>query len=180
MIPEPIGAMIPEPIKHVIALSMFCFLSAVSFAGGWYVTRSHYEAEISKMERDTAIRDKAVAEANTAALTEANARSDKAIADLARLEQTRLQQSQEHQREIKRLTTGRACLSGELVRVLNTKSLPNGQRAAVQSPATADAGSATDTDVAEWIDTAKLYYGRCQDRVNALIQFHEGSGLTAN
>lgn len=167
--------MTPDQIRAIVLAAM-CALSA---ATGWFVTRLYYRAEISRMEKDTAQREKDVADANVAALSEANAKSDKAIAELAKLDQIRQQQSQEHLREIKRLTTGRACLSGELVSVLNARTLPNGQREAIGSTATADTGSATDTDVAGWIDAAKLYYGRCQDRVNALIQFHKGSGQTA-
>lgn len=164
--------MTPDQIRALVLAVLFT-------ATGWFVTRLYYQAEISQIERDVAQREKDVADANVAALSEANARSDKAIAEMARLEQLRRQQSQEHQREIKRLTTGRACLSGELVGLLNAKTLPNGQRAAVEGAAAANAGFTTDTDVAEWIDTARYYYGRCQDRVNALIQFHEGSGQTA-
>lgn len=167
--------MTPDQIRAIVLAAM-CALSA---ATGWFVTRLYYRAEISRMEKDTAQREKDVADANVAALTEAAAKSDKAFAELAKLDQIRQQQSQEHQREIKRLTTGRACLSGELVRVLNSETLPNGQREAVGGAVATDSGSATDTDIAGWIDTAKLYYGRCQDRVNALIQFHLGSGQTA-
>lgn len=160
--------MTAEQIRAVV-------LAVVCVMAGWFVTRLYYKAEISSIAADTAKREKDIAEANVEALTGAAARSDKAIADLAKSEQLRQQQSQEHQREIKRLTTGRACLSAELVGVLNAKAVSNGQRPAIQSTSAADAGSATDTDVANWIDTARIYYGRCQDRVNALINFYDSA-----
>lgn len=155
---------------RAIVLAVMCALSAATC---WFVTRLYYHAEISAIELDYAKEKRGIAEANSKALAEAQGRADDAIKRLAASESARVLQSQENQREIKRLTSGRACLSGELVRVLNA-AVPDGHRQAVGGAADAATGFATDTDVAEWIDTARLYYGRCQDRVNELRRFFEG------
>lgn len=160
-----------------LRLVIAAIVLAIGAGAGWFVTRLYYKAEISHMETAAANKEKEVAEANTKALADAQAKSDDAIARLAVSERVRTQQYVENEREIKRLTTGRPCLSAGVVSLLNRPhGVSDSQREAVKGAADADAGSATDTDVAEWIDTAQLYYGRCQDRVNALIRFYEGDG----
>lgn len=152
---------------------------AISAATGWFVTRLYYKAEISRMETTYAKEQQAVAEENTKALASAQARSDAAVLKAAESDRARMAISQETQHEINRLTTGSACLSADVVRLLNAGPVRDGQRPSVQGTAAADAGPATDSDIATWIDTAKLYYGRCQDRVDALIHFFDGGGDAA-
>ena len=77
---------------------------------------------------------------------------------------------------INQLTTGRACLSGAAVRVLNQHSdtAPTGLEPVSPPPgsaAAADGAFATDTDVGLWIASAKAQYDICRDRLDALIDF---------
>lgn len=161
--------MTQDQIRAIVLAVMCAFTAAVST----YVTRAVYQAKISVMERDYEADKRRTAEANTKALADAQLRADDAIKRLAESERIRLLQSQENQREIKRLTTGRPVFSGELVRLLNG-TVSDDQHQAIGSAAATDAGFATDTDIANWIDTARLYYGRCQDRVNEIRRFFEG------
>lgn len=162
--------MTPDQIRAIVLATM-CALCA---ATGWFVTRLYYQAEISRIETAAANQARDQAEANTKALQDAKAKSDDLIDELAASERASLALSEEKRREIKRLTTGSACLSADTVRLLNARALPDGGAAPVESVAATGAGSATDTDIAEWIDTAQRYYGQCQDRVNALIRFFDG------
>lgn len=162
-----------------IRLLIAAAIAALSFVAGGFVTRLYYQAEISKIETTAANKARDQAEANTKALLVAKGKSDELIDQLAASEHARLALSEEKRREIKRLTTGSACLSADTVRLLNARALPNSGAPAVEGAAAANAGFATDTDIAEWIDTAQRYYGQCQDRVNALIRFFE-DGKTAD
>lgn len=149
-------------------------IMALAFVAGGYVTRLYYKAEISNVEKNIAEKARKQAEADKEALLDAKAKSDSLFDQLAASERARLALSEEKRREIKRLTTGSACLSADTVRLLNARALPDSGAAPVESVAATGAGSATDTDIAEWIDTAQRYYGQCQDRVNALIRFFDG------
>lgn len=77
--------------------------------------------------------------------------------------------------EIQKSTSGRACLSGRTVRMLNRAAagsdpapLPN----AASGPAETNAGIATDTDIATWINSATAQYNICRARLDALIDWH--------
>lgn len=85
-----------------------------------------------------------------------------------------------------RTTTGRACLSADTVRVLNTPAtdraaaaadLPAAasRAAATDAPGTAApaaaAQSLTDTDVAAWVADAQARYATCAARLNTLTEW---------
>ena len=75
-----------------------------------------------------------------------------------------------------RLTTGRACLTGAAVRMLNDDPADYGAAPAV-SPATgssdaADGSAATDTDIGQWVIAARARYATCRQRLDALIDWH--------
>ena len=121
-----------------------------------------------------------------AELTERNAkhlarvweRGDELATNLAG-QQTRINQlHQEHTHAIKRLTTGRACLSAELVGVLNntqpaTADRPDPLPTPTSGPAATDAPAfATDADVGTWAATARRDYAECAARLGALIEWH--------
>ncbi|WP_180125639.1 hypothetical protein [Rhodoferax sp. BLA1] len=99
------------------------------------------------------------------------------------------QLSQEAHRGIKNETTGRACLGGGALRVLNsapglrTQLTTTGSTAAAYGPAAAsadDAGTqassgdefATDTQIADWAIDAGAQYEICRIRLDKLIDWH--------
>lgn len=127
------------------------------------------EATQATAQRDTAV---AVTENMIAAQRLANALESK----LAASEQTRLSQQLEHQREIKRLTTGRPCLNGGTVRLLNSSAgiQPAAVPESASEPPAEDAAAASDTDIAGWIDHAIRQYETCRGRLGALIDFEKG------
>lgn len=80
-------------------------------------------------------------------------------------------------REIKRLTSGNVCLNAATVRLLNHQNTSAGSDTAlmptpISQPVAADAAIATDTDVAEYINTAQSQYNVCRARLDALIDWH--------
>ena len=121
-----------------------------------------------------------------AELTERNAkhlvrvweRGDELATSLASQQSRITQLHQEHTREINRLTTGRACLSAELVGVLNrtqpaTTDGPDALPAPTGSTAKSDASAfATDADVGNWTASARQQYAECAARLGSLIEWH--------
>ena len=70
---------------------------------------------------------------------------------------------------VPKVTTNRTCLSHDAVRLLN-KPTTFGLSASAPRPATEDAGgTATDTDVVEWIAKAKEQYARCAANNNGIV-----------
>jgi hypothetical protein len=111
-------------------------------------------------------------------LQSAKERGDALEIRLAEEAETRQIQEKTHAVEIKRLTRDRPCLDAPVVRLLNASpGLPAG-RQSVPPPAGGsadpDAGPATDTDVAVWINGARKQYDTCRSRLDALIDFNSG------
>lgn len=134
------------------------------------------DANVAKLEKTQVEADRDVVKSALERLVASQIRADGLEKRLAESESHRLTQAQEHQREIKRLTTGRPCLNRGTVGLLN-RSTGIQPAAMPQSPSRApaeDAGTATDTDVAEWIDHAIRQYDTCRDRLGALIDYHQG------
>lgn len=92
--------------------------------------------------------------------------------------QTQIDQlTREKTHAINRLATGRACLSGAAVRVLNsaTEAAPAGLEPVPETPSgAADAGEAfaTDADVGHWAVDARARFDACRARLDALIDWH--------
>lgn len=81
--------------------------------------------------------------------------------------------------EIEKATSGRACLSADVVRMLNRAGeLPEaagvpGAAGVAPAEGGAAAGHTTDTMIAHWIANTKTQYGICRERLNNLIDWHE-------
>ena len=104
------------------------------------------------------------------------ARGDALSNQLAKTEQSLTQRTLEVQRAIHHVTTGRACLSADAVRLLNHAdsdrlAVPNATGASV----TENAAIATDTDVAGWIGNTQGQYETCRARLGALIDYQQGA-----
>ena len=133
----------------------------------------HYQARIATMERDQARALASARQADVDALKAANVHGDELTLRLQRTESTLTQKDQELKHAIAFQTTGRACLSGDVVRLLNnpTQDRPASVSAPTASAAAADGAAATDTDVAQWANTARTQYDLCRARLNALIDW---------
>ena len=123
-----------------------------------------------------------LAQVRAAALTRlqtAQARSDALQIALGDTEQRLSATQKDTQREIERNTTGRACLNGRTVGLLNraaadrtaTLPAPGSEPVAEDAAAAADTEVATDTDVATWANQAIEQYNACRARLGALIDW---------
>lgn len=113
------------------------------------------------------------AEAATARLEEAARINRQIVAEVNRQELEIQKLTQEKNHALRQLTTGRPCLGGAAVRLLNhasTGPLPDPG----PEPLPADAAFATDTDVGEWIADAQAAYDTCRSRINGIAAFYEG------
>lgn len=125
-----------------------------------------------------ATHSEALAASRTAALErirQAEERADALQEKLNKAEERQSINQKEIQREITRNTTGRACLDGRTVGLLNSAAA---DRAAAlptptSKPAAEDAATATDTDVATWANQAIGRYNVCRARLGALIDWFQ-------
>lgn len=134
------------------------------------------DVKVSQLEKQQVTTERDAVKSALERLVASQQRSDVLEARLHTSESLRLTQAQEHQREIKRLTTGRPCLNRGTVSLLNSSTgiQPATLPEAPGRTLAEDAPAATDTDVAEWIDHAIGQYDTCRDRLGALIDYYQG------
>lgn len=178
-----IGLLSPSSLAtHAVAAA-----AAATLAGwaAWTWQGDRAAAALATERQTHATAQAELTERNARHLVRVWERGDGLATQLAS-QQTHIQQlHQEHARAITRLTTGRPCLSAELVSVLNRTDQPTPTDrpdplpAPASSPASADAAPfATDTDISTWAATARRDYATCAARLGALIEWH-GAGATA-
>ncbi len=164
---------IKEMLLPIVICGALFFMGA---AGAAALVSAHKNAEIETLKRTHAEAEAAAAAAALERLQQAQARGDELAQQLAAAETTLQTQAEEASREIARLTTGRRCLDGAVVRLLNASQgirLGTVPPAAGQ-PAAADGAAASDTDVAQWARVCRTGYDTCRARLDALIGYHEG------
>lgn len=161
------------PWVYPAGLAIAAVIGAAIGAGATTVIK---DGELADLRRSHAQASERAATQNVARLQAALARGDALTNDLlaARAEADAAQE-QLHA-ALSRVTTGRACLGGGALRLLDGASL--GIRAdlppSAGGPAAADASDvATDTQVAGWAADANHRYTECAHRLDALIQFNE-------
>jgi hypothetical protein len=150
---------------------------AASAACGAYFGRAPLQVQLAALKADAAetARLQAGAAANT--LQQAQLRGDALTTALAQRQEQITQLSKDKRDALNRLTTGRACLSGAAVRVLNQPDGPAdlGPEPVPPPPVgTAATGEdfATDTDIGQWAIAARAQYSDCRARLDALIDWH--------
>ncbi len=156
-----------------LGLGVLLGCSIASLIGNERVATAHAElAGLRAQHSDALAKDRSAA---LERLQLANQRADHLQVALDRSEQRLTTTQTEIQREIKKRTTGRACLDGGTVRLLSAQAAgsqattvptPTGQ------PVADDAAVATDTDVASWASVAITQYDICRARLDALIAWH--------
>lgn len=169
--------MTPSAVKTEIKAVIAIVLVLAIFGAGWTVA-DWRAGEAMARYRETVQADKARAATETLArVTAANKRADGLAGDLAAAESQRQTLALEHYREIQRLTTGRPCLSGAVVRLLNEPAGVQHAGAvsqAAREPIRDDAAAASDTDVAQWADFSRRSYDTCRGRLQAIADFYAG------
>lgn len=180
--------MTPKPVineaKVVIAILVVC----AAFLAGFQVESWRADKRISQAETAAQKRYSDAATENLRKLVTAQETGDFLLARTTGLEETIRAFAEEKNHEIAKLTAGRACLGGAVVRVLNSTQGAGG-RAGLVSQAAVDAVSAaaavgqdpdqqgdfaTDTDVAIWISQCQRGYETCRGRIQAINDFYEG------
>lgn len=169
-------------ILIVIVFALLCI------GAGWTAQGWRKDRDIAELKQTHADRDRLAADANAQRLATAQARGDQLTLELVGYRETLSIFAQEKTREIDRLATGRRCLDGGLVGVLNRT--PAAQRGGLVSQAAglsvrtdgaaaagADDGQyATDRDVSGWINLARTRYDTCRANLDAIRLFYEGKG----
>ncbi|MDR1349802.1 MAG: hypothetical protein LBJ59_03275 [Zoogloeaceae bacterium] len=173
-----------------VALVCTLALAVWWFCVGWTVNGWRYEALLNAQQTgyETALKDaqKAAVDALESARKVEAAGETLAQQQLA-LEASNQQLAKERDHALRQITTGRACLDGGVVRLLNDRSASHGN--GLSAPAAGLAGAfaaaaydsgepeagfaATDTDVALWAGNAIERYDLCRGRVDALRNFFE-------
>ena len=161
-------------LKRFAWLLPYVLVAAVSaaIAGGWM--QSHYQARIAAMERDKATEITTARREDIRVINAAIGRADTLTQRLQTAENILSKRDLELKHAIASKTTGRACLSGDVVRLLNQSGAKNrgpDLPASTAITAAADGAFATDTDVAEWANNARTQYEICRARLDALIDF---------
>jgi len=139
---------------------------------GWYMTDAVLGKQIARMEADYANEKAAAEKVYRERFIATQALGNTLSGRLAQTESHLTQKTKELSYALSKVTTGRACLNGAAVRLLNNAD--NDSSAVPQttgSSAAEDAAVATDTDIADWIGSAKGQYESCRARLGALIDF---------
>ncbi len=151
-------------------------IAVAAFCGGWLGQGWRLKAEITRIEAEHA---KAMRIALERAL-ETEREGDAIALRVLELEAEAITRGREKDDEIRKLTSGRLCLSADVVRLLNDRgsaSLPaptgGAARTDVGVAADPDDGQwATDEDVAIWARFANDQYDACRARIDALRGFY--------
>lgn len=185
-------------VSTLLDLRRLLFTAAAAVAlgaalGGWAghaLTRNHYMAEIATQKATAERAQRLAVQAALDQVKTARAAGDAAQARLADALATNARLTQERDDAIAHVTTGRACLRGAALRVLNgapgirvSRLVPGATAgtAAAYATAASDPGAAaervddgpvvTDTGIARWTLTAGAQYEQCRQRLDALIDY---------
>ena len=159
-------------------LVVLAVTAALAAGGAWRYQANKYERLLAEQRTEHATAQAELTERNARRLVRVWERGDSLAAQLATQHTHISQLNQEHTHAIKRLTTGRACLSADLVGVLNrTQPATTARPDPVPTPpsgaaATNAASFATDADVGNWTASARHQYAECAARLGALIEWH--------
>lgn len=151
---------------------------AVGFGAGAWTVALHKDRTIANMQREAATQLMRQADATSMRLYQAQTLGDRLTRDLAAARRSAQQLSKERDHAIAQATTGRVCLDGAALGVLDgapgiTLHLPDA--ASGTDGAHADR-VATDTDVGHWTVAAGGEYAECVRRYHGLIDWHASTG----
>lgn len=164
-------------------------LAVCLFGSGWLVEGWRKDGEIARLQGVQALAEAQAEKANAKRLAEASSRGDRLALQLAGTQETLTAFAEEKTREIARLTSGRRCLDGAVIRLLNQPAglklggvvpqtagfvvRPNGAAAAGSDDGAAQDEFATDADVAGWINLCRARYDTCRSRLQSLADFYQ-------
>jgi len=157
-------------MNPLIVVALISFLTGSGV--GWYVADAVSGRQIAQMEADYTKERATATKMALDQLTAAQALGDTLSDRLAQTESNLTQKTKELSNALSKVTTGRTCLNGAAVRLLNnTGANDSAVSQATGSSVAVDAAVATDTDIADWIGSAKGQYETCRARLGVLIDF---------
>lgn len=175
------------PVPRWLALAALVVAGAA--AGGWIVAQVK-NGELAALRIEQAERVTRAERLARERLQAAQARGDELTVRLAAANESAATLQKELDDALSKVTTGRPCLGGAALRVLDRApgiapaglpapaGVPAGANAAhpaapAAQPAGDEGAAATDTDVARWALHAAGEYGECVRRLGALIDWHD-------
>jgi hypothetical protein len=179
-----------DPITRWIALLVAGIALAAAGCLGWSTGRAPLLTQLAQRETAYAREKLRTSERTAEVLQAANDRGDQLVTGLELRQADINQLAREKRDAIHQVTTGRACLGGSALRVLNSAPglsvrglapTVGGVAATGAAPATdTDIGGvgditnivSTDTDIATWAIDAGAQYEVCRARLDALIDWH--------
>lgn len=165
-----------------VAYVIFAVGLGLGSSGAWLLGRAPLQVQLARQATAHAGSQTAAAQLAAAVLQGAQARGDALTVGLLN-QQTQIDQLKTEKRDaIKQATTGRPCLNGPALRLLDgapglsVRDLPpsTGGAAAAGEPV------ASDTDVAVWIVDAGAAFEVCRARLDALIDWTPSTPNPAN
>lgn len=177
----------PGPVATEAKIIALIIALIIAFLAGFQVESWRAGKRIADIEVAAQKRYSKATTENLTKLVAAQKTGETLTARVSGLETTLYAFAEEKNREIKNLSTGRPCLGGAVVRLLNATSgggwrpgsvpqatgLALPAAAAPASDPDAD-GYATDTDVGLWIGQCQRGYETCRGRIQAISDFYEG------
>lgn len=166
--------MMMKPTAVALGLSWLACLF-VGAGVGMQIGRSPLQAELAQLRTTHAEATRLAAQASARQLQAAQVRGDALTHDLAQRQAQIDQLHQDKRHALTRVTTGRPCLGGAAVRLLNDDPADYGAPSVPQATGSPDAtyaASATDADVGGWAIAARAQYNTCRARLAALIDWH--------
>lgn len=172
--------MIPDWVKAEAKFLLVLGAAALIFAAGWAVEGWRMEARIAELEADRAKAAESTSQNNLNQVVAGQVRGEEIVASLTAEENQRTSTQEEIKREIRSLSSGRPCLAGAAVRLLNLPdgSKPGAVAKAAAEPLPAHAAAASDFDVAEWAIQCKSGYDTCRGRIQAIHDFYGGNAVS--
>lgn len=158
----------------------------LAFAAGLWLSSCSYRPTVSALTDKLATAQESVRLLNTniTRLQSAQAKADELTLQLQKSEAQLIKTNTELKHALTKTTTGRACLSGAAVSLLNSKagttstagvSTPTASTAGADGATAPDTSYATDTDVALWALDARTQYDTCRGRLSALIDWQKST-----
>lgn len=183
-------------LSRLISMALVVSSLAASGWAGWHMGRVPLREENAALRTSYAEASRLAAIASARRLQAAQERSDVLGGQLAQALASNAQLTREKTHALSLVATGRTCLSGRVLGVLDgapgirlgrDANLPEAKpgtdaayatAAADPHPATSEGGrdvadlEATDADVGGWVIAAGAHYEECRQRLNALIDWH--------
>lgn len=148
---------------------------ALGAAAGHQWGRAPLLVQLAQRDAASAQAQFRAAERQAAVLQLAQARGDALTHSLVRSQAQITTLQKDRYAALPAFTSGRACLSGDAVRLLNDEPAADSGPAVPPAPGSAAAAggaAATDGDVGHWVATARAEHAVCRQRLDALIDWH--------